>query len=171
MAHFGLSSLWALLSITLVTLSPSSTLAQVLIPNNLPTCAAGCAQLQNAQSSCTPAGGAPVTNQQTYQSCFCQSALLVQLYSPSPITFCTQCSQADMATIQDWYKNFCKGGTGAAPAGGTSSVASNGQQPTSSRVQSFASVVPTSLTLGPSKTGLGTPADTYTKNDDSNKPW
>ena len=116
-----------------------SSFTQQILPTDLPSCAQGCAQLQNAQSSCTPAGGAEISDQATYDSCFCQSALLTQLYSPQPVTtFCTQCSKSDMTSIQDWYKRFCAEATSTVQSG--SSLQSNtGTHSLTSVARSFAS--------------------------------
>ena len=119
-----LSTLVTTLLPTILVLHPISTLSQTLIPGNLPTCTASCAQLQNAQTSCTPAGGAPVSNDQTYQSCFCQSALLTTLKQQPGAQLCTQCSPQDMQTIQTWYQGFCKAGASALQSGGASSASS-----------------------------------------------
>ena len=157
----------------LLSTYPTSTSAQVLLSNTLPSCAQGCAQLQNAQSSCTPAGGAPVSNDATYKSCFCQSALLSQLYSPQPVQqFCTQCSQGDMATIQSWYKGFCA--SGAMPSGGNPSSAAGAPGATGSAGPA------TSVVQSPATTKsipLSEPSTTVTNTqdlggDDSQKgPW
>ena len=103
--------------------------AQTLLASSLPQCAQNCAQLVNAQSSCTPAGGAPVTNDATYKSCFCQSALLTQLYQPQPVQFCTQCSPQDMLTAQNWYKSFCASGNTNPSASQSGSATAGTQQP------------------------------------------
>ena len=81
--------------------------AQTLLANNLPSCAQQCTTLLNAQSSCVPSGGAPVSNQATYQSCFCTSQLLTQLLSAQLVQLCPQCQAGDMVTIQNWYKGLC----------------------------------------------------------------
>ena len=119
----------------LLTILNSLTTAQQLIPQDLPSCAQQCTVLEQGQTGCTPAGGAPVTSQGTYQSCFCQSALLTQLYAESPVQLCSTCSSTDMSSIQNWYKTFC--GRGAAPA------ANNGQQPPTSATSSTSTTGPT----------------------------
>lgn len=73
----------------------------------LPTCAESCTLLQTAQNGCTPPA-APVSNQATYQSCFCQYTLIADLYTnPSAVcgTACT--SAADLQVIQNWYSTLC----------------------------------------------------------------
>ena len=102
--------------------------AQQLLPNNLPSCAQQCTVLQQGQTGCTPAGGAPVSNEAIYQSCFCQSALLTQLYSNNAVQLCSSCPANDMNTIQNWYKNYC--GKGGAPiqGNGNGQNGNNGQQ-------------------------------------------
>lgn len=106
----------------LTTLAPL-TLSQQLIPSNLPSCAEQCTVLQQGQTGCVPAGGAPQASPGIYQSCFCQSALLTQLYTNQPVQLCSNCNSGDMATIQNWYQTYCgKGGSQVAANGG------NGQQ-------------------------------------------
>lgn len=87
------------------------TTAQVAttLPNTLPACAQQCTVLTNAQQSCA-------SNPTAYQSCFCQSGLLAQLYSSQPVQLCTQCSPTDMASIQTWYTGSCRNGAPVAGA-------------------------------------------------------
>lgn len=87
------------------------TTAQVAttLPNTLPACAQQCTILTSAQQSCA-------SNAAAYQSCFCQSALLSQLYTSQPVQLCTQCSATDMASIQTWYKASCQNGVPVAGA-------------------------------------------------------
>jgi len=116
-------------------LAPRLTDAQgpsALISSTLPSCAQQCTVLQQAATGCTPAGGAPVANQATYQSCFCQSALLPSLLSTEAVQLCSTCPPSDMASIQSWvgtiydniecrsltewlqYKGLCGKGAGVA---------------------------------------------------------
>ena len=134
--------------------------AQQLIPQNLPSCVQQCPALQQGQTGCTPAGGAPVTSQGTYQSCFCQSALLTQLYSPNPIQFCSTCSTTDMSTIQNWYKSFCE--RGGAP------VANNGQQPAPPATLSTSTIRPTNSPTSGART---TDPKGSTESDEDEGPW
>ena len=78
-----------------------------LLASNLPSCATQCTVLTNAQGSCTPPL-APVTSNEIYESCFCQSALLTPLYSSAAVqAVCPSCSASDMMTIQKWYQGVC----------------------------------------------------------------
>ena len=78
-----------------------------LLASNLPACVNQCTVLTNAQGSCTPPL-APVTSDQIYESCFCQSALLTSLYSSAAVQgVCPSCSAADMLTVQKWYQGVC----------------------------------------------------------------
>lgn len=149
---------------------PISTLSQVFIPNNLPTCAASCAQLQNAQSSCTPAGGAPVSSDATYQSCFCQSALLSTFYSSPGVQLCTQCSPADNQQIQTWYQGFCKAGASALQSGGASSAAS---QPASATAVAKATSSTNQVQNNPAQTAGATVSNSQsgTTTNTQNGPW
>ncbi|KAL1852310.1 hypothetical protein Plec18170_006038 [Paecilomyces lecythidis] len=108
----------------------SSTAAQsvTLLPSagsdTFPACAVDCQTLEQAQDSCVPPA-APVTNQATYVSCFCQSALLTQLRS-SPAGVCSACSAADSQKLQQWYNNFCStGGNVQTTTTSTSTTATN----------------------------------------------
>ena len=98
-----------------------------LLASNLPSCASQCTMLTNAASSCTPPL-APVTSDQIYESCFCQSALLTSLYSSAAVQgVCPSCSSADMLSIQKWYQGVCPNAGKSAPnfgalAGGTSTT-------------------------------------------------
>ncbi len=83
-----------------------SALAQVLISDSLPACGQQCPVLLQAQAGCVPPA-APVTNQNIYQSCFCQSTFLVPLLAGGTSTLCTACSPAEMGTIQTWYQGSC----------------------------------------------------------------
>ncbi|PGH31677.1 hypothetical protein GX50_05517 [[Emmonsia] crescens] len=91
----------------------TSVVCQSLIPASgsatFPRCAVGCPLLQQAQANCVPPA-APVTNQATYISCFCQSSLLQALHS-SPNGVCDAvCPSADLSTLQKWYAGFCSAG-------------------------------------------------------------
>ena len=84
------------------------------IPNTLPACAQACTALTQASQSCA-------SNQATYQSCFCQSALLTSLKTSSTNNVCApQCGDTDFATIASWYNGQC--GTSAAGAPTTTPV-------------------------------------------------
>ena len=92
-----------------------SAQAVTLLASNLPACATGCTVLTNAQGSCTPPQ-APVTSNEIYESCFCQSALLPSLYSSAAVQgVCPSCSSADMLTIQKWYQGVCPNAGKGAP--------------------------------------------------------
>ena len=124
----------------------SLTIAQNTLPSTLPACAQQCTILTNAQQSCT-------SNPTAYQSCFCQSSLLSQLYISQPVQLCTQCSATDMAAIQSWYKGTC--GQGGAAA------ANNQPSNTPSTTASSPTTTPTTTT--PPATG-----QTVTNQQDSN---
>lgn len=112
-----------------ILLHVTSTAAQTLLVygnNALPTCAQGCTLLTQAQAGCIPPA-APVTDQATYESCFCQSGYLKTL-STSTTGICdTVCSGSDLTQIQTWYINNCKddGADVAATASTTTPVAAS----------------------------------------------
>lgn len=105
-----------LIASTLSLLTPIiSAQAVNLLASDLPACASQCTVLTNAGTSCTPPL-APVTNDQVYESCFCQSALLTSLYSSAAVQgVCPSCSAADMLTIQKWYQGVCPDAGKSAP--------------------------------------------------------
>jgi len=124
----------ALLSVSTLVLLSSPSLAQVgtiLDHSKLPDCAFDCQTLLNAQSACVPSGGAPTTNQATYQSCFCQSGYLTQFKSTSYDICNGACSAADLQTIQTWYTNLCNDGVVVTPGGGSATSSSSSSASTS----------------------------------------
>lgn len=91
--------------------------AQILIAPTLPICAQQCAILLQAQGGCVPPA-APVKDQTTYTSCFCQSTFLTPLLSgtvQTALNTCPQCSQADAQTILTWFQQLCPVGGASKP--------------------------------------------------------
>lgn len=73
----------------------------------LPACAQQCPVLSQAQAACVPPA-APVTDQATYESCFCQSGYLTQLKSdPSALCGSVCTAASDLSQIQQWYAQNC----------------------------------------------------------------
>ena len=103
-------------SFVLSTLALVQAQQPTLLPTSLPACAQTCPVLIQAQSGCIPPA-APITNQATYQSCFCQSGYLTSLKTSSTNICAPQCSDPDFTTIDSWYKGLC--GVNNAPGGGT----------------------------------------------------
>ena len=142
MAHYGSihSTRQLLLSLAAFTLLSSPTIAQVgtlLDHSKLPNCAFSCQTLLNAQSACVPSGGAPTTNQATYQSCFCQSAYLTQFKSASYDICNGVCSATQLQQIQSWYTSLCDSGVVVTPGG--SAATSSGSSPSSATASSSTS--------------------------------
>lgn len=98
----------AICSVSAFAVFLSFTAAQTIIPPTIPVCAQTCPILLDAQRNCVPPA-APVTEQGTYQSCFCLSALLTQLPS-SPAAVCPACSSGDQGLLQSWFGDLCKQG-------------------------------------------------------------
>ena len=118
-----------------------------LLPSILPACASQCTFLTNAEESCTPPLS-PVTSDQTYESCFCQSALLTSLYSSFAVEgVCPSCSAADMLTIQNWYQGVCPNAGKSAPNFGNLAESSPTQ---SSALQLLTSISQASVSAQPS---------------------
>ncbi|MCJ1432001.1 hypothetical protein MMC27_001357 [Xylographa pallens] len=115
------------------------------IPSTLPACAQTCIALTQASQSCA-------SNQATYQSCFCQSALLSSLKtSPTDNKCSPQCGDADFATIASWYNGQCGTSAAGAPATTpstllTSTTSNAGSAPTGAAATTDA---PSSATSAP----------------------
>lgn len=123
-----------LVLLTTLLLLPTTTLAQDvrLIPSagtdTFPACAVSCQVLTQAQDACVPPS-APVSNQQTYVSCFCQSTLLSNLKNNAAGVCGTSCSnQAELVQLQKWYADYCASG------GKTGAATTTNAAPTPSRV-------------------------------------
>lgn len=90
----------------LPTLSQNTQLLDFSSPNGLPSCANQCQPLYTAQYACIPPQ-APVTNEATYRSCFCQSGFLRTLYSTTRGLCDAVCPVNDLTRIRDWYLQSC----------------------------------------------------------------
>jgi len=134
----------------------SLTTAQTTLPSTLPACAQQCTSLVNAQQSCA-------SNPAAYQTCFCQNALLVQLYQPQPVQICTQCSAGDMASIQSWYTSTCKSGSNPA--------ANNQPTTTPSTTTAPPTTTPTTTTSPAAGATVTNQQDTSSANDPPKGPW
>ena len=144
-----------------------SAQAVTLLASNLPACATQCTVLTQAESSCTPPL-APVTSNQIYESCFCQSALLTSLYSSAAVQgVCPSCSAADMSTIQNWYQGVCPNAGKGAPNFGDLATA-----PTTS--STTANPGPTASTATAAPHASATTANQQDSNSSTNPtpgPW
>ncbi|KAF2804146.1 uncharacterized protein BDZ99DRAFT_153596 [Mytilinidion resinicola] len=102
------------LSVSGLLLSSRASAQSVIDYTKLPACAKQCSILSQAEANCVPPA-APVTNQDTYQSCFCQSGLLTTLKtSPSLCQSSatnTICTPQDATTIEQYYVALCNGPT------------------------------------------------------------
>jgi len=127
-------------AVLLTSLIVTGTSAQQLLifgDNALPSCAQQCTSLSQAQAACVPPAN-PVTNQATYESCFCQSGYLTALKT-SPESVCGNvCGTTDeLSQIATWYTNNCADG-GAAAAAAVSQSASTTSPTSTSTVSSSA---------------------------------
>ncbi|GME55153.1 integral membrane protein [Neofusicoccum parvum] len=125
------SALLRLVTVALVALlAPRALAQQVVNYDALPACAKTCETLSTAQDGCVPPR-AQVTTQETYNSCFCQSAFLTGWKSSSQGVCDPSCtSSQDQTAVQQWFINFCEKGVGgvtstAASSPGTSSTATS----------------------------------------------
>ena len=106
----------ALTALFVLLLANVTSAQSVLDPAALPPCAEECTILQQAQSGCVPPA-APATDQQTYESCFCQSVFLQPLFtSPNGVCdqFCTE--RSDLVQIQGWFTGLCQAQAGVQPS-------------------------------------------------------
>ena len=144
-----------------------SAQAVSLLPSNLPSCASGCTTLTQAQGSCTPPL-APVTSDEIYESCFCQSALLTSLYSSAAVQgVCQSCSAADMMTIQKWYQGVCPNAGKGAPNFGNLATG-----PTTSSTASTPGPTTTSATTAPHASATTTnQQDSNSSTNPTPGPW
>ena len=158
MALNSFASLLALLSL----ITSISTQAQVaIISNTLPSCAQACAILLQSQTACVPPplGAAAVSNQQTYNSCFCNA---VKVAAPAN-AICPACSPADMSTTQQWLGGVCNAQNAAAPNVPSTSTASSTTLATSTTA--------TSTTAAAKATGARTAGGVTQDTSDGNKSW
>ena len=158
---------WLITSVISLFAPIISAQAVTLLASNLPSCAQQCTVLTNAQSSCTPPL-APVTSDQIYESCFCQSALLTSLYSNAAVQgVCPSCSATDMLTIQKWYQGVCPNTGKGAPnfgnleTGPTTSSTATMPGPTTS----------TAATAKPASTTASNQQDSNSSVNPTPGPW
>jgi hypothetical protein len=137
------------LVVLLLTLLSLSTLiraqqATIIDRSKLPACVSTCTTLTEAERLCVPPV-APAQNQAVYQTCFCQSNLLVNLKAGSAVGLCdAACPAADGARIESWFQGLCAAGAPVVTPGGgsnqgTSTATSSGTTSTSTSSSSSSS--------------------------------
>jgi type II secretory pathway pseudopilin PulG len=124
------SPLLSLSTLLLLSIPALAQVGTILDHSKLPNCAFSCQTLLNAQSACVPSGGAPTTDQATYQSCFCQSAYLVQFKSTAFDICNGGCSTQELQQIQSWYSGLCNAGVVVTPGGGAAQTSSGASSST-----------------------------------------
>jgi len=106
--------LMTLLSTSAIVLSSLTSAVSIIDYTKLPACAKQCSVLAAAEGGCVPPA-APVTTQDIYQSCFCQSALLTTLKTTPSLCSAavanSGCSDADATKIEQYYVALCNGPT------------------------------------------------------------
>lgn len=143
-------------------LAPQLALAQqAFLPTgangNFPACAASCAVLESAQSTCLTQTGQQATGLAA-ENCFCQSGSLQGLYS-TPDALCTaECpTESDRVNLRTWFMSFCaKVGQGVDPNAQTTST------------QAATTVVTTSTNI---PTATGATSGTTSQSSKSNQSW
>ncbi|KAI9822065.1 MAG: hypothetical protein M1826_000573 [Phylliscum demangeonii] len=104
-----LSSLVCLHLLLLLLLPPvlaQSTQLLDFSPTALPPCATQCQSLYTAQAGCVPPA-APVSVDDTYHTCFCQSNFLHTLYSSTAGLCDGACPPEGLTQIRTWYLALC----------------------------------------------------------------
>lgn len=147
-----------------VLLAPLLSSAQSIIPSgasgNFPACAANCAVLQQAQSTCAAQTGQQSSALNT-ENCFCQSATLQALYSTPDAVCVAECpTESDRVGLRTWFTSFC-------------SQVGQGVNPNSATTGATATTVVTSTstnTNAPTSTA-GTAATSQQNSGNGNKSW
>ena len=127
--------------ILLAHLALAQQTSTTLLPGD-PPCAQTCSILVQAQSACVPPAAQPAS-QDTYKSCFCQSAFLGPLRSTPQQNLCAgQCPDSDWGKVTGWFEGFCGGGGanggGNSGGGGQTTTSTQAAGPTSSASSSAA---------------------------------
>jgi hypothetical protein len=135
-------------ALVLLLAAASAVVAQtvtVIDFSKLPSCAkSSCLILAQSEANCVPPA-APVTTQEIYQSCLCQSTLLTSLHSSGQLCQQTGCSADDATKISQYYQDLCNSPAAAVPApAGTSTL-----------VTSTTATTTTSTTSTSTKTAAG----------------
>jgi len=98
----------------LLQIFTSTVVSQKIVPSSgsstFPQCAVNCPVLIQAQAACLPPS-APVSNDATYTSCYCQSSYLTTLHTEASTTCGSSCpSTSDQQLLVTWYGDFCAAG-------------------------------------------------------------
>ena len=98
-------------TILTLSLAPLLISAQNFVPTgasgNFPACAASCALLSQAQTTCLSQTGQQTTGLAA-ENCFCQSATLQGLYSTPDALCVAECpTQSDRVNLRTWFMSFC----------------------------------------------------------------
>ncbi|KAI1823998.1 hypothetical protein F4861DRAFT_284896 [Xylaria intraflava] len=101
---------------------PSTTIVPFA---SLPSCAANCGHLFDANGACVPPAN-PATDVKSWDSCFCGNSLLQPLKTsplqPGPNDVCKGvCDAPGLSSIQNWFTSLCN--QVAAPTASTSTTA------------------------------------------------
>ncbi|ETN38460.1 uncharacterized protein HMPREF1541_06495 [Cyphellophora europaea CBS 101466] len=109
-------------------LTPLLSSAQNFVPStglgNFPACAANCAVLQQAQSTCLAQTGQQ-SSSLAAENCFCQSPTLQALYTTPDAVCVAECptQQPDRVNLRTWFTSFCSQvGQGVDPNAPTTST-------------------------------------------------
>ncbi|KAJ5623865.1 hypothetical protein N7510_000174 [Penicillium lagena] len=128
--------MWLSQGLLLLALYTAPSIAASILPtaasSTFPSCGLTCSTLTGAQTSCESN-----TDQSTWVSCFCASALLTGLKSSGAV--CNTCSSSDQQLLSTWYNDYCNSGgkvddgsNGGAAAAAPTVTTSSGATATSS---------------------------------------
>ncbi|PTU23528.1 hypothetical protein P175DRAFT_0432066 [Aspergillus ochraceoroseus IBT 24754] len=132
------------LTLAFSTFAHAVTLLPSAASDTFPECGLTCTTFTEAETGCVPPA-APVTNQATYVSCFCQSSLLTTFRSSADGTCDTTCTkESDRKLLQEWYLNYCKTDGSSSDSSSTTSKSSanSSSNSTSAASTADASTVP-----------------------------
>lgn len=155
------SVLLLLSSLTPVFAADQFAIVPTAASSTFPACGLTCPVLTQVQTGCVPPQ-APVTNDQTYVNCFCNSPTLVGLKTTG--TVCYTCTDATSQNLLvQWFNGYCNGGytsTLTSTATSTTSAATSGATTTGSAT--------TTATNVPTDTAE---SSTLSANGQSGKSW
>lgn len=94
-----------------ILLAPLLSSAQNFLPTgadgNFPACAANCALLEQAQSTCLAQTGQQSTGLAA-ENCFCQTGTLQGLYTTPDAICVAECpTSSDRVNLRTWFTSFC----------------------------------------------------------------
>ncbi|QKX54736.1 uncharacterized protein TRUGW13939_01825 [Talaromyces rugulosus] len=159
------SALVLLSSLTPVLAADQFAILPTAASATFPACGLTCPVLTQVQTGCVPPQ-APVTNDQTYINCFCESTTLQGLQTTG--TVCYTCTDATSQNLLvQWFTGYCSGGyTSTLTSTATSTTSAPTSAPTSAGTTTGSAT--TTATNLPTDTSE---SSTLSANGQSGKSW